>query len=88
MNDKKRKEINKKIGIIEMSDVEYVTTEKIIEDAFEKYKWVDDPMWLKERLDYLLDKLKDKYDLELAREEQLLYFVNDSYVRFNWGLKL
>jgi len=71
-----------------MSDVEYVTTKKIIEDAFEKYKWVDDPMWLKERLDYLLDKLKDKYDLELAREEQLLYFVNDSYVRFNWGLKL
>jgi len=66
-----------------MSDVEYVTTEKIIEDAFEKYKWVDDPMWLKERLDYLLDKLKDKYDLELAREKQLLYFVNDSYVRFN-----
>ena len=66
-----------------MSDVEYVTTKKIIEDAFEKYKWVDDPMWLKERLDYLLDKLKDKYDLELAREKQLLYFVNDSYVRFN-----
>ena len=70
-------------GIIRMSDVDHVSSKTIIENDFKKYGWEDDEEYFKKRLNEILEQLDQKYDIELAREKQALYFINDFYVRFN-----
>lgn len=66
-----------------MNNIKHVSPEKILNDDFERYGWLDDPVYLKNRLSILLDLLDEKYTPELEREKQALYFVNSFYIRFN-----
>ncbi len=68
---------------IDLSEVDYVSPSKIIDDLFSKYKWEDDEEYLKKRLYDILDQLDERYNIKLAEEKAGLYFVNDFYVRFN-----
>ena len=70
------------LGIIDMADIPYVPSWKIVEDDFKKYGWEENKEYLQKRLAYIFKQLGRGYDLELAREKQSLYFVNSDHINF------
>lgn len=69
-------------GLIDLSQVPYIPTWKIIERDIEKYKWEDTKEYYKSRLAYIYRELTNNYDIELAREKQALYLINNSHICF------